>query len=386
MTPAQLLTAAERAVNAATSVRIVGTVGTGGQAVGLDLDLVANQGGRGTIRQGGYTTQIVRLGGKAYFDAGSAFWTHIAGTAGAQLFAGRWIEASATSGPLASFTSLTSMRTLIGGLLGSHGPLVLGGSATVGGRAVLVIRDTGNGATLEVAAAGAPLPLEATSKAAGSLRFESWNQPFALVAPPRPIDYSSLVKPQSTTPARPSGQAQQIPGEGLTIVLPSGWSTQAPPKSLGGGLIRFLALAPAQDGFRANLNVIVEPRPPGQSLRQVIFSGASAAFQYAGTVRSVTVDGVSGLEYRSTKAVKTGTRPLLTEAWAFVHGDEIYQFTFTALASSAGQFDPLFTTSARTIRFTAGAGADHRVAVQAQPALTGNAAAKRRCPGPPGTM
>lgn len=341
-TAAQLLAGAKRAVQAATSVRLVGTVTNSGSPIGLDLDLVASRGGAGTIHESGYVIRIVRVGNKAYFDAGVAFWMHFAGSLGAQIFAGRWIEASATSGQLASFTPLTSMRTLLSQLLGSTGSTSEGPETKVDGQRAIPLRAPNGGGSLYVAASGQPFPLEATSKDGGALRFESWNKPLSVAAPAHAIDLTSLRKPQP----------QEVAGEGASVVLPSGWTRSAIPAGAGEAF-KLLALGPEENGFRANLNVIVEALPAGDGLRQAIFSGASAAYEYVGTVRQVTVGGVSGLEYTSTKAVKAGNRAVLTDLWAFVHHGRVYQFTYTALASQAGRYGPLFAVSASTIRFTA---------------------------------
>jgi len=42
---------------------------------------------------------VIRIGGKAYFRGGTAFWRHFGGTAAAQLFKGKWLMASARSVP-----------------------------------------------------------------------------------------------------------------------------------------------------------------------------------------------------------------------------------------------------------------------------------------------
>jgi hypothetical protein len=193
--PAQILADTERAVAAAGSVRIVAEGTSGGRPLRFDLKLVAGRGGAGSVTEGGLTFQIVRLGSHAYFEAGAAFWKKFAGSIGPQLFQGRWIEASATSGQLASFTPLTSMRTFINGALSTHGTLVVGKTTMIGGQAALQLIDTTQGGSLYLAASGKPYPLEITSKGgAGSIRFESWNEPFSTPAPKNALNFTKQLK------------------------------------------------------------------------------------------------------------------------------------------------------------------------------------------------
>jgi hypothetical protein len=154
----------------------------------------------------------------------------------------------------------------------------------------------------------------------------------------------------------PSLVQQHVATRGVSIAVPAGWQTTSP-ASFGGVTLDLLSLAPvATAGFRANINLIVEPLPPGESLRAFMFSGASAAYKYAGTLEPVTIGGIAGLEYRSTKAFKAGTRPLLTKEYAFVRNRQVFIFTYTALASTRTRFEPLFNASVQTIRFSASSG------------------------------
>jgi hypothetical protein len=194
-TPAQILAAAVQAVDGATSVHIVAAGTSGGRPLRFDLKLVAARGGEGTVTENGLTFQMVRIGTKAYFEAGATFWKKFAGSVGPQLFDGKWIEASATSGQLASLTPLTSLRTFITGVLKSHGTLAVGKSATVGGRSAIALNDTTEGGTLYIAASGTPYPLEITSsgRAGGTVKFESWNQRFSLAPPKNPLNFTNQL-------------------------------------------------------------------------------------------------------------------------------------------------------------------------------------------------
>jgi hypothetical protein len=71
----------------------------------------------------------------------------------------------------------------------------------------------------------------------------------------------------------------------------------------------------------------------------------------AGTTRSVTIGGAAGIHYVSTKALTSGSLPLLTDEYAFARGGRVYLFTFTAPAAAAAAYRPIFERAAATIRF-----------------------------------
>jgi hypothetical protein len=189
----RILADVQAAADGAHSVHVAGSVLSGASSLSLDLRLVAGRGGAGTIDEGGFSFQIVRLGTRAYFEASPAFWRQYAGTGGAELFKGKWIEASATSGQLASFTPLTSISQFFHGLLGSSDALVEGATTLVHGRPAFTLVDKTQGSTLYVAATGPPFPLEVTSTGKkGAISFEDWNQPLRVVVPPHPIALASI--------------------------------------------------------------------------------------------------------------------------------------------------------------------------------------------------
>jgi hypothetical protein len=181
------------AASASKGVHIVGSVTNAGKPLKLNLNLVTGEGGSGTVTTNGLTFQIIRIGAKAYFKAGAAFWSHFGGSGlGAQLD-NRWIEASATSGDLASFTPLTDVTQLFTSVLGSHGPLQkASGNITDNGRSAIAIVDSGLGSTLLVAANGPPYPLALEEKGGGVVTFNDWDQPVSLQAPKNAVELDKL--------------------------------------------------------------------------------------------------------------------------------------------------------------------------------------------------
>jgi hypothetical protein len=195
-TVSQILADMQKAVARAHTVHIAGSGTSGGSPIALDLRLDASRGGEGTIAEGGLSFKIIRIGGKAYFNAATSFWKREAGKTAAQLFAGKWIEASATSGQLASLTPITDLAAIMQQILSGHGKLAKGATATIDGQPAFSLVDTTEGGTLWIAADGTPYPLELTPKKGntGSILFEAWDQPFGLKAPSNPLDFTQALK------------------------------------------------------------------------------------------------------------------------------------------------------------------------------------------------
>jgi hypothetical protein len=193
-TAAQILLDTSAAAKGATAVHISGSGKSGGTLLSLDLSLVAGKGGQGHVASGGLGFDIIRIGGKAYFKGGAKFWENFGGKAAAQLFVGKWIEASSTKGDLASLAPLTNLTDLLKSILASPGALKKGAATTIDGQSAIALIDTSNGGTLYVATTGSPYPLEIKGKkgSTGTITFADWDQPVTLTAPKNSIDYAKL--------------------------------------------------------------------------------------------------------------------------------------------------------------------------------------------------
>ena len=84
-----------------------GTIASGGTPLTLDLHLVGANGGTGHMTENGVGFDLVRVGDKVYIRGSEAFYKKFAGAAAAQLFKGKWLVGSATTGQFAAFTPLT---------------------------------------------------------------------------------------------------------------------------------------------------------------------------------------------------------------------------------------------------------------------------------------
>lgn len=192
-----IVDSATKAINGVTAVHVAGSLVSGGTPITLNLRLVANKGGTGSMSQSGLEFRIISLGNTVYLNGSQKFWEHFGGSAAATLFNGKWLKAPAT-GNLASVAQLTDLHKLLGSLLASHGTLTKGSATTINGQKVIAVTDSNKGGTLYVSTTGQPYPVQVvkTGTDGGKITFDEFNQPVKLAAPAGAIDISKL---QSST-------------------------------------------------------------------------------------------------------------------------------------------------------------------------------------------
>jgi hypothetical protein len=193
-TPAEIVAGAKILADAANSVHVYGSLQSGGSPTSFDLYLLTSKGGRGQLSADGRSFEVIQIHGNVYIKGSPAFYSHIAGPSAAQLLQGRWLQAPAGTGSLASIASLTNLAKLVDTTLPAHGTLSKGAATTVAGQKVIAVTDTSTGGTLYVATTGPPYPVEITMGGAGggSISFSGWNQPLSITKPPNPIDITQL--------------------------------------------------------------------------------------------------------------------------------------------------------------------------------------------------
>jgi hypothetical protein len=190
--PEQVLVDAKNAALSAKAVRVSGSITDAGQPITLDITIVKDSGGKGTMSESGLKFEIIRVGDKAYIRGSDAFLRKFAGAAGAQLLSGKWLQGSATSGNLAALAPLTDTATFFKGALGSHGTLKNDGETDYKGQKVVAIKDTTQGGTLYVAATGTPYPIAIVGKDKGTITFDNWNKTVPIAAPKGAVDMSKF--------------------------------------------------------------------------------------------------------------------------------------------------------------------------------------------------
>ena len=189
----QIVSDARAAATSAQAVHVSGAITDAGQPLTLDITIVKDAGGQGTMSEAGLKFEIIRVGNKAYIKGSDAFLRKFAGAAGAQLLHGKWLQGSATTGDLAALAPLTDIGKLFNGALGSHGKLVNKGETTFRGRKVVAIKDTTKGGTLYVASTGTPYPVAIVGgKDQGTITFDNWNKTTSITAPKGAVDMSKL--------------------------------------------------------------------------------------------------------------------------------------------------------------------------------------------------
>jgi virulence-associated protein VapD len=192
--PTEIVAAAKKAAVGAASVHIAGSIVNEAKPISLDMEILAGKGGKGQITLEGFGIRLIQVGGAVYINASSAFYTHVAGSAAAQLLQGKWLKASVSSASFASLASLTNISKLIDSTLGSHGKLASAPTTTINGQKAVGVRDTSRGGTLYVAATGTPYPLEIVKSGpgGGKITFDRWNKSVTLTAPTGAININQL--------------------------------------------------------------------------------------------------------------------------------------------------------------------------------------------------
>ncbi len=192
-TPAQIVAYARAAAAGAASVHVAGSIVSEGKPISLNMELVSEKGGKGRVSMHGLSFRLVGVDDAVYVNGSSAFYTRVAGAAGARVLRGKWLK-GAQSGAMASLASLTRLRSLLGIALAEHGKLSRAPSATIDGQPAVGVSDPANGGTLYVAATGAPYPLEIVKRgtSTGRVVFDRWNQAVALAVPTNAINVNQL--------------------------------------------------------------------------------------------------------------------------------------------------------------------------------------------------
>jgi hypothetical protein len=189
----QVVRDAKAAAISANAVHVSGAITDAGRPLTLDITIVKDAGGQGTMSEAGLKFEIIRVGNKAYIKGSDAFLRKFAGAAGAQLLRGKWLQGSATTGDLAALAPLTDIGKLFNGALGSHGKLENAGETTFKGQKVVAIKDTTEGGTLYVASTGTPYPVAIVGgKDQGTITFDNWNDTMSITAPKGAVDMSKL--------------------------------------------------------------------------------------------------------------------------------------------------------------------------------------------------
>lgn len=189
---AQVLKDAQKAATGASSVHVAGKIVSNGTNVSIDLALVKDKGATGSVTDGGLDFKIIRIGDEVYIQGSNAFLKHFAGSA-ASLLEGKWLKGSATTGQLASLSSLTEATQLFAEIHSQGGTLTNKGETTYNGQKAVEI-DSSKGGKLYVAATGTPYPIALVGPGtdSGAITFGDFNASVSLTAPKNALDISAF--------------------------------------------------------------------------------------------------------------------------------------------------------------------------------------------------
>jgi hypothetical protein len=176
------------ALEAAGTVRVVGSFVSTGEAATLDLKIKGTQGAVGTIKVRGATLTMLRNGSNTYLKSDAAGWTKLGAGAGASLLAGKWVKVASADPNFAQLADFTRLDKLAAMFLADDLSGAKVARATFGGKAVVKL--TGTDGTFLIAATGKPYPLKivqvptTASADSGSLEFSDFGKPVTLTEPP----------------------------------------------------------------------------------------------------------------------------------------------------------------------------------------------------------
>ncbi|UFR02495.1 hypothetical protein KBP30_15475 [Streptomyces sp. Go40/10] len=201
--PAAKIQAKTRAAaDAASAVRLSGTVVTSGRTYRLDMQLKAD-GGTGSVTSEGATFKLLRIGRELYLKADADFWNHADGTPAdgsdgtTGKLDGKYVKVPQGDPAYKKFSGFTDKDVLLDGLLTLHGTLATEGHhAEAGTRTIRITGDEGSGGTLDVSLQGTPYPLRLVRAGhAGTLVFSDWGKNFTVREPARSdtVDYGKQL-------------------------------------------------------------------------------------------------------------------------------------------------------------------------------------------------
>lgn len=212
--PQQIEARTRAAAEAATAVRLTGTVVSKGSRFRIDMRL-KEAGGVGEVTQDGSTFELLRVGEDLYLKADEEFYRkhhddsddsddsdddsadHDGDQEAADKLEGKYLKVPKDDPSYQELSGFTELRGLLHGFLVLDGELTKGDRGEVNGvRTVTLNADEGRGGAVQVSLERTPYPLRYTRAAGGgTLELSDFNRDFRLRAPDarHVVDYGSQV-------------------------------------------------------------------------------------------------------------------------------------------------------------------------------------------------
>ncbi|MFF7636247.1 hypothetical protein ACFZB9_24325 [Kitasatospora sp. NPDC008050] len=196
------------AMAALTSMRMAGSITTGGQKVTLDLTVDNAKNCTGTIAPDGQgSVKVIHNSAGTWIQPDAAYWTTMAatqgdtkdGSAAAELFKGRYLTNSQGDPSLKGLSDMCDMiKSITGGDLGDSSGMAKAGTATVDGVPTQVITtpDDSGTITVYVASQGPAylVRMQSNGSEPGQFDLSDFNKPLDIQSPPddQVIDFSTF--------------------------------------------------------------------------------------------------------------------------------------------------------------------------------------------------
>jgi hypothetical protein len=196
----EILTRAQAALKAASSVHLKGSGSSQGESFTIDMRYGEGQKALGSITSGGQTIELRRDGQTIYVKADEAFWTSTSGPQVAKRLAGKYLKAPLTNQRVAPLATFTDKDAFTNSILKPDGSVTKGGTKEIRGTRAVGLRSggTSGGGTLYIAAEGDAVPLQVVpdkaGEDAGQLDFLDYGDAVDVQAPPaaQTVDASTL--------------------------------------------------------------------------------------------------------------------------------------------------------------------------------------------------
>jgi hypothetical protein len=189
---------ARSAATAAPTVRLAGTVVSGGRSYRLDMRL-RDDGGVGEVSTKGATFQLLRVDDALYLKAGADFYgdggSDKDSEAAAAKLNGKYVTVPKDDPSYRQFSGFTDKKTLLADLFVLDGAVKTGDHRKVGSTKTIALNGA-KGGSLDVSLKGKPYPLRYERAGnAGTLTLTDWSQDFTLTAPTKSqtVDYGKTI-------------------------------------------------------------------------------------------------------------------------------------------------------------------------------------------------
>ncbi|MFD7748737.1 hypothetical protein ACFV2V_24960 [Streptomyces sp. NPDC059698] len=195
---------ARAAADAASAVRLSGTLVSKGGAYRLDMKLNA-QGGMGSVSSKKQSFALLRIDDELFLKAPAEFWSHEDGgdeggpadVAAADKLGGKYVKVPEDDPSYQRLRGFTDKKVLLDGLLALHGKVNKGDRGTVAGhRTIQLLGGKGEGGAFDVSLEDRPYPVRvARGGGGGTVSLADWGEAFPLEAPEESdtVDYGGQL-------------------------------------------------------------------------------------------------------------------------------------------------------------------------------------------------